>query len=323
MKIIKILLLLLLTSFHIYSQNVKELTLEVKNLSDGTGFYGNVYLMTFNGLSQPYSCENGNVQIIFDDSLMNTNRTFITIRQDNNSIANVNMNCLISSKGPIILPKMSVEVKEFSSIPMLTELSEILILLSNGSDEKKVNPDLKDDGGFYPKRVFRKANDQTKYLANRMAWLLQFLNEPILCNKHSTNAYRFTWTSNQYPYEYDPYSVRIEIQEDGHAIMFCNYYCGKEERGSKLNCDIISMDSLSLGQFIQKTNDVDLKDEVFSAGAENNSIIYSFEANIDGHYHVIFRGEGEDPALDELQRFLWSLTGLGENKIVHRRMRIE
>ena len=66
-----------------------------------------------------------------------------------------------------------------------------------------------------------------------------------------------------------------------------------------------------------------MKDEVFTTGVENNSILYSFEANINGQYHVIFRGEGEDPALDELQKFLWSLTGLGENKIVHRSQRIE
>lgn len=323
MKIIKLLSLLLIMSFPAFSQNIKELTLEIKDLENDTGYCGNVYVKTDNGISQPYSCENGNVQIIFTENPLQIERTFITIRQNNTCVANINMKCLLSSNAPIKLPKMSVEVKKFIDITTPTEISEVLKLLPNGIDESKLKPDLKDDSSFFPKRVFRKANDRTKYLANWFAWQLQFLNEHTLCDNYPNNVYRLTWISNQYSYEYDPYSVRIEMQKDGFAILFCNYYCSEEKGRDKINCDIISLDSQSIEQFMQKVNDLNVKDEVFTTGVENNSILYSFEYSINGQYHVIFRGEGEDPALDELQKFLWSLTRLGENKIVHKRQRIE
>lgn len=70
-------------------------------------------------------------------------------------------------------------------------------------------------------------------------------------------------------------------------------------------------------------NRIDLRNKTITTDVENHSVFNALEANIDGKYRVIFRGEGEDEDMEELRRFLWDLTGLGENKIVHKRQRIE
>ncbi len=306
-----------------YSQDVKKLTLEIKYLDDGSGYCGNVYLKTDEGLSQPYLCENGNVQILFFENIIQTERTFITIRQSNDCIANVNMDCLLSSKAPIKLPKMSVEVKDFNYVPMPTELSEILKLFPIGREETKLRPDLQEYGNHFPKKVSRTGNDFAKYLSRWFSWLLQCLNEPVLYNKYPNDVYRFTWTSLSYIYDYDPYSVRIEVQDDGSAMLFCSYYYNKDNKKNAVCFDVSTISSQSFEQFLQRVKDIDLKDKVFTTDIENHSIFYSLEANIGGKYHVIFRGDGENEGMEELREFLWSLTRLGGNKIVHKRQRIE
>ena len=306
-----------------YSQDVKSLTLEIKNLIDGTEFCGNVYLRTDEGVSMPFHCTDGCVQLLFRESLIQTNNTFVSIRQDARGIANVNMDCLLSSNAPIKLPKMSVEVKGFRYVPMPTELSESLMLQPCRSEETKLKPDLQEYESSFPKKVSRTGNGFTKYLAKWFSWNLQHLNEPVLCHKYPNDVYRFTWTSFSYIYDYDPYSVRIEVQDDGSAILFCSYYYNKDNKKNAVYYDVFAISSQSFEQFLQRINEINLRDTTFTTNVEGHSVFNSIEANINGKYHVIFRGEGEDEGMEELREFLWGLTGLGENKIVHRRQRIE
>ena len=324
MKIIRIFALLFLLAHTVaYSQDVRKLTLEIKNLKDDSGFCGNVYLTTEYGISQCFRCEDGVVEIHFLEETIQTNLTFISIRQDKAGVANVNMDCLLSSKAPVKLPKTSVEVKGFEYVPMPTELFEAIKLLPCRGVETKLRPDLQEYEICFPKKVFRTGNDFTKYLAKWFSWKLQHLNEPVLCHKYPNDVYRFTWTSLSYIYDYDPYSVRIEVQEDGSAMVFCSYYYNKDNKKNAVCFDVVTISAQSFEQFLRIMKEVDLRDKVFTQDIDNHTVFNAIEANIDGKYHVIFRGEGEDEGMEELREFLWSLTGLGENKIVHRRQRIE
>lgn len=324
MKIIKILsLLFLIVHNAVYSQDVRKITLEINNLKDDTGFCGNVYLNTEYGISQCFRCEDGIVEIHCLEETIQSKLTFITIRQEESGIANVNMNCLLSSKAPIILPKISVGVKDFKYVPMPTELSDAIKLLPCRGVESKLKPDLQESESYFPKKVFRIGNNSTKYLSRWFSWQLQRMNEPILCHNYSNDVYRFTWTSLSYFYGYDPYSVRIEVQENGSALLFCSYYDNKDNKKNEAYFDVVTISSQSLEQFLQIMKEVDLRDKTLTRDIENHSVFYSLEANVNGKYHVIFRSEGEDEGVEELRRFLWDLTGLGENKIVHKRQRIE
>lgn len=171
----------------------------------------------------------------------------------------------------------------------------------------------------------RTAFNTAETLIGWYSWHLLRLQEKELCNECVNNTYRFTMISNFHYYNYEPCSFRIELRDDGQAVLYCSY----EKRNAyekELYCDIYPMDEQDLSGFQKLLNKIDFwnacpNDE--PASLAEKSINYILEANVDGQYHVIFRGEGEDPALDELQKFLWSLTGLGENKIVHKRQRIE
>lgn len=324
MKNIRILtLLFLIIHTTVYSQDVRKLTLEIRNLKDGTGFCGNVYLNTDDGISQRFRCNDGNAVVYFFEETIQIGHTSLTIRQDEDGVANVNMDCLLRSNATIKLPKMSVEVKEFKYVPMPTEISEALQLFPSRSVEPKLKLDLQEYESYFPKKVFRTGNNSTKYLSKWFSWHLQRMNEPVLCHKYPNDVYRFTWTSLSYFYEYDPYSVRIEVQEDGTAILFCSYYYNKDNKKNAACFDVISISSQSFEQFLQIINEIDLRDKTFTRDVENHSVFYSLESNINGQYHIIFRGDGEDEGMEELREFLWALTGLGENKIVHRRQRIE
>lgn len=252
-RLLTVLFILLFSSA--YSQDVKRLTLEIKNLKDSTGFYGNVYLRTDEGLSMPFYCTEGCVQIFFYENLIQTNKTFISIRQDVYGIANVNMDCLLSSKAPIKLSKISVVVKEFKYVPMPTELSESLMLQPCRSEEIKLKPDLQEYESYFPKKVYRTGNNSTKYLSRWFSWHLQRMNEPILCHKYPNDVYRFTWTSLSYFYDYDPYSVRIEVQDDGTAILFCSYYDNKNDNNNKKSTvclDVSTINSQSFELFCKR-----------------------------------------------------------------------
>lgn len=323
MKSIRFLVLLsLLLPAAVYSQDVKRLTLDIKNIKDDSGFCGNVYLNTEDDITQRFLCENGNVEIYFFEETL-TSRSFITIRQDENGIANVDLDCLLGFKAPIKLPKLSIEVKEFKSVPLPTELSEVLKLYPSRNGESKLKPDLNECASYFPKSICKSDNNYTEYLPKWFSWNLKRLQESVLSHKYPNDVYRFTWTSLSCFYEYDPYSVRIEVQDDGSAVMFCNYYDNKDNNKCKVYLDVIALPPQSFEQFLQRINAIDLRGDTFTSDIEKHSVFYALEASINGQYHVMFRGDGEDEGMEELRRFLWDLSGLGENKIVHKRQRIE
>lgn len=181
---------------------------------------------------------------------------------------------------------------------------------------------------YYPKKEVIDSLKEAAILnlgeqkARWLSWQLIQLNEPILCRNIHKNVYRYEWCYNGTKnLTYNPYSIRIEPTDLGKATMYCSYslsdFCGNYQ----IYCDVIPVNEINYSYFISLIAKLDFyeKDSVLGSG-ETSSIL---EANINGQYHVIFRGEGEDPALDELQKFLWSLTGLGENKIIHKRLKIE
>ena len=189
----------------------------------------------------------------------------------------------------------------------------------------------KRDFGRYP------TAKETDSLSRRMAfntaesiigwysWHLSRLQETELCNDYREDIYRFTMVSNFRFYTHEPCSFRIEHSDDGRAVLYCSYE-KRNEYETELYCDVYPMNEKVFSEFLailEKDDFWDACPNVEPASLAEKDINYILEANVKGKYHVIFRGEGEDPALDELQRFLWDLTGLGENKIVHRRQRIE
>ena len=158
------------------------------------------------------------------------------------------------------------------------------------------------------------------------SWHLLRLEEKELCNDTQKDVYRFTMVSNDYFYTYEPYSLRIEPRENGTAVMYCMYEKYNECEEKSLFCDIVPFDEETLLNFQNILKEMRFWEAI---PTENPNELYKtrktniLEANINNQYHVIFRGENEDEGMEELRRFLWNLTGLGENKIVHRRQKIE
>ena len=153
------------------------------------------------------------------------------------------------------------------------------------------------------------------------------LNETSIYDAKTEKTYRFTWISTLSPYSYEPYTMRICLNDNGSALLYFSYEGFDICENRRLFCDIILIEKNLLDGFVELVKKLDFAN-CAKVNRKVDELICSksisiLEANINGHYHVIFRGEGEDPALDELQKFLWSLTGLGENKIVHRKQRIE
>ena len=182
--------------------------------------------------------------------------------------------------------------------------------------------------GCYPdKRVKKRlakdmAAQAAEFAGGWYSWNLLRLNEPVLCNGSVNDIYRFTWIANTFFHEYDPYSIRIERQDEGSAIVYCNYETRSGREISSLCCNIFSIDANTFNQFLELVNTIrfgDGKSLTHQKGWQNSSVTMILEISNNSKYHVIFRGEGEDEGLEELQRFLWVLTGLGENKIVHKR----
>lgn len=165
------------------------------------------------------------------------------------------------------------------------------------------------------------------YYENWCSLNLYELKEPVLFDNYTQDVYRFTWfINNAVHHEYEPYSIRIEPDEIGGAIMYFSYRLWDYCEEYPIYCDIIPIDKEVYQKFAEMIDRIGLVDKPSIVDEEDcfeGQYLNILEANVDGQYHVIFRGEGEDPALDELQKFLWSLTGLGENKIVHKKQRIE
>lgn len=147
------------------------------------------------------------------------------------------------------------------------------------------------------------------------------LNEPILCNGYPRDVYRYTWSTNAVYCTYDPYCMRIEFDEEENAIMYCSYLRWDDCEGYALYCDIVPLQKSEITELLSLLRRIhqDSAKPLLDNGGSNNIL----ESNLNGQYHVIFRGDGEDEGMEELREFLWGLTGLGENKIVHKRQRIE
>lgn len=151
------------------------------------------------------------------------------------------------------------------------------------------------------------------------------LNEPVISESNTQNVYRFSWfVSNHCHRLYEPYCFRIVPSENGADVYFSYRYWDMCEE-YPLYCDMFPMtqeiykEFLGLLQKMKYWGSPTLTDKFYFDMAYTNVM----EANIDGKYHVLFRDDGEEEGMDELREFLWGLTGLGENKIVHRRQRIE
>lgn len=151
------------------------------------------------------------------------------------------------------------------------------------------------------------------------------LNEPVIAGGNMQRVYRFSWfVSNHFHRLYEPYSFRIIPSDNGAMVYFSYRYWDMCEEFPLYN-DAFFMNQETYNEFIELLQKMKfwtspcLPDRIYYDMAYTNVM----EANIDGKYHVIFRGEGEDEGMEELREFLWGLTGLGENKIVHKRQRIE
>ena len=158
------------------------------------------------------------------------------------------------------------------------------------------------------------------------SWHLLRLNEKELYNETTRNVYRFTMVSNKYFYTYEPYSMRIEICKDGGAVLYFAYEIWDECDQHDLYCDIVPLDEDCFVKFIKLFQQLGFWEASYTENPNKlyeTEVTYIIEALVNGQYHVMFRGAGEDEALDGLQEFLWELTGLGKNKIIHFRQRIE
>lgn len=169
-------------------------------------------------------------------------------------------------------------------------------------------------------------HEDALFMNNYCSIRLAMLREPILFDSCLTDTYRFTWfVNNDYYHAFDPYSIRIVPNNSKDALMYvsCCYLDCCES--TTLICYVIPIPETSYNEFLGYFDEMCFykKTSIIESAFFEFPSTSILEANIDGQYHVIFRGEGEDPALDELQKFLWSLTRLGENKIVHKRQRIE
>ena len=176
--------------------------------------------------------------------------------------------------------------------------------------------------------VLSEMREDAEFYENWCSLNLYELKEPVLFEEDQTNVYRFTWFINNGVHRlYEPYSIRIEPDDGrGDAIMyFCYRYWDYCEESSVF-CDIIPIENDVYKLFLQligKMNFWEKPSVIDDKDSFGGSYLNILEANIEGKYHVIFRGDGEDAGMEELREFLWGLTGLGENKIVHRRQRIE
>jgi len=182
------------------------------------------------------------------------------------------------------------------------------------------------DLGHYPKEGFidsikmKRFEERAENLAGWYSEQLIMLDEPILCDGYPKEVYRLTWSNNAFYFTYNPYCMRIEVDQD-EAVLFCSYYKWDNCTGYQFYCDIIPLEKTTYYTFIELFNKSNFLSEkpILDNGGSN----YIFESYKDELYHVIFRGKGENENLDEIQQFLWTLPQLGKNEMVQLKQRIE
>jgi len=180
--------------------------------------------------------------------------------------------------------------------------------------------------GQYPKEGFIDSiktamfEERAENLAGWYSEQLIHLNEPILSNGYPNEVYRLTWSNPVFYYTYNPYCMRVEV-ENGEAFLYSSYYKWDDCEGYRFYCDIFPLDKTTFDQFAELVKNSNLLLE--KPLLDNGGLSYIFESYTEGKYHVVFRGKGESEALDEIQQFLWNISQLGENIMVRTKKRIE
>ena len=183
------------------------------------------------------------------------------------------------------------------------------------------------DFGQYPKEGFidsikmKRFEERAENLSGWYSEQLIILNEPILCNGYSKEVYRFTWSYNTSYYIYNPFSIRIEPDENVGALMYCSYNRWNDCDGYMHHFDVFFLDQNKYSFFLELIEEASFwNSKPMMDNGGSNLILEAFK---DGRYHVIFRGRNQNKRLDEIQDFLWGLLGFEENAIIQPRQRIE
>lgn len=286
----------------------------------------------------------------------------LIVRQSQECVCKVELRCFGNNVSQITMPKMKITLENdafhmveegmvssfgkeydgkfvFGSIP--TEIQnyfplETLLYAASGyyrEIDSSYYETFYRTVGHYPSRleidsvVNISRNQEASLMQKWFSYNLSMLQEPILYDKQKKSVFRFTWFINNGYYRlYEPFSIRIELDENNNRIAHFTYRRWDECENNPLFCEIKDLDNCLFNRFIviiEKMKFWESPSLIEKEGAFDKGSTNILEANIDGKYHVIFRGEGEDEGMEELREFLWGLTGLGENKIVHKRQRIE
>lgn len=171
--------------------------------------------------------------------------------------------------------------------------------------------------------IDRIAYDEALERTNWCNVRFSILNEPTLHDGNNKNKvlYRFSWSSNKADHLYVPYSFRIELGERANVFMYCSYVLWDECDEDLIYHDVILLDKTSSDSLEMLVTRADFVHSV--PLLDGGGLSYILEICKEGQYYVVFRGTGEDQSMEVLQQFLWKLSGLKENKIVHRKLHIE
>lgn len=152
----------------------------------------------------------------------------------------------------------------------------------------------------------------------RHSSFLNELHEPILCNGYPNEVYRLTWYNGFLAYEYQPYSIRIENFDDGKHVVYFSYVKWNRRHNRLLSkTDVWELDETKWNAFLALLNkfcfwDMPSEQETAVMVCDGNTLI--LEGNKDNQYKAIFRIEDLDPAVDQIEDYLWNLTGIKKNK---------
>lgn len=186
--------------------------------------------------------------------------------------------------------------------------------------------------GHYPNQqeqdsiVFRISRQSAE---NDVGWCsenLLELCEPNFSKGYDKDVFRFTWISNYNHYLFDPYSIRIEMDGENTPIMYFSCKMFDLCDNKSIICKVIPMTDSEYQEFLYLVNEYhywNLPSRVDQGEGDSEFAFSILEGIVNGRYHVIFRDAKRDIGMMKIREFLWSLTGLGENKIVHKRQRIE
>ncbi len=353
-----ILIITVLFSKICFSQSIEKWVFLIESREGENSFGKNVYLTKNDSILEVNPIdEEGEFSFEIDGDLA-IQDLFIAFRQSENSIYRLNLQNFKDGKGMVVLSNMTIGLKKVLQINHQTNVFPLadrrfyqrLDRLNSSIDEcgdyfpveklklshshyrnlieKRLDIELfKKVFGHYPteRELDSLADIESENEVREIAdWLnnrLFVLEEPILSCGNKQQVIRFTWCKNREIYTYVPYCIRIEPSNQKGALMFVSYILWDTCEENLLYHDIIPIDDSTYNNIVDMGKGIVSNDNLsmYDQGGMNNI----FEMYSNNQYHVIFRGDGEDEGMEELRRFLWDLTGLGENKIVHKRQRIE